>query len=70
MSPLCAAGIRSGIAGASAFKAVSTTVGNMTLHCPMAANGRALRKVPSGNTSCSARKEPSFTGAPGRVRHL
>ncbi len=48
MSPLCAAGIGAGIAGASAFRIVSITVGSAMLHRPSAAGGLALSIVPSG----------------------
>ena len=70
MSPLCAAGMRSGNAGASALRMVSITVGSGMLHRPSAAGHLALRILPSGRMSSSARKQPSFTGASPWVRFL
>ena len=48
MSPLCAAGMRCGTAGASALRMVSITVGSAMLHRPSADGGLALSMVPSG----------------------
>ena len=70
MSPLCAAGMRSGSAGASALRMVSITVGSGMLQSPIAAGHLALRILPSGRMSSSGRKPPSFTGASGCVRFL
>ena len=58
------------MAGASAFRMVSITVGSMIDHRPMAAGGLALTMVPSGDTSVRDLKQPSLTGASGMVRHL
>ena len=51
MSPLCAAGMRSGSAGASALRMVSITVGSGMLQSPIAAGHLALRILPSGKIS-------------------
>ena len=65
--PLCAAGMRSGSAGASARSTVSTTVGSATLQPAIGAGYFAIMKVPSGITTLRARNEPSFTGSSGVV---
>ena len=70
MSPLCAAGIMCGSAGARAFKIVSMVVGSAMLHRPSAAGGRALSIVPSGKMTSSARKQPSLTSRSGEVSAL
>src|SRR5947207_2243972 len=70
MSPLCAAGMRSGKAGASARKIVSRTVGKDKLQPPMGAGRRALSNFPGGSMTLSARNEPSFTSRWGSVSAL
>ena len=70
MSPLCAAGIRCGKAGASARRIVSSTVGSDRLQPPIGAGRRALSNFPGGRMTLSARKEPSFTSRCGEVNAL
>ena len=67
MSPLWAAGMTWGSAGANAFKIVSMVVGSAMLQRPMAAPALALTMVPSGMITSSARKQPSCTSSSGEV---
>ena len=67
MSPLWAAGIILGKAGASALRIVSMVVGSAMLHRPMAVPGLALTMVPSGIFTSRARKQPSLTSRSGEV---
>src|SRR3989442_15722401 len=62
---------RSGQAGASALKMVSTTVMGMVIHQRNAAGFVALTTRPGGSTIVSGRKAPSLMGSTrGVVRHL